>query len=336
MIYPKFINKGDTIAVPAPSDGAYCDVNIKRYQSAKAKLEEQGFHIELSKNIFKSDKGRSAEALVRAEEFNGMAEDDSKAILCAAGGEFLVEILPHVDFEKIVQNPKWVVGFSDPTGLLLPITTKYDIATMYANNFGGFGAEEWHSSLQDNLTMLQGDLISQNSYDLYEDERIEKVTGLEGYNLTNKVEWKTLDNKEVTMHGRILAGCLDIIAELAGTPYDGVASFNERYKEDGVIWCFDNCELSQEELIRTLWKFNELGYFKYAKGIIFGRNGVFQSYVYETMEETIKDSVVAKLDIPIVYDADISHKGPTMTIINGAMATVHCKKGKGNIQFELV
>lgn len=335
MIYPKFIKSGDTIGVPAPSDGAYCEEYVARYKNAKLNLEKRGYKVQLSNNIFHSEKGRSSDAISRAEEMNEMFENNTNAIICAAGGEFLVETLPYIDFNKLVQNPKWVVGFSDPTGILFPLTTKYDIATMYGNNLKTFGAQNLHKSLEENLEILQGNLITQNSYELYENERAEKITGLEGYNLTEKVYWKTIDGKEAIIKGRIIGGCLDIITELAGTKYDGIKEFNEKYKEDGIIWYFDNCELSKETLMRTLWKLNEMEYFKYTKGIIFGRNGQEVSYNYETMEEALKDSVLSKLNVPIIYDADISHKGPSMTIINGAIATVCCKDGKGSIKFEL-
>ena len=205
MIYPKFIKQGDTIGVPAPSDGAYCEEYVTRYKNAKLNLEKRGYEVLLSKNIFHSEKGRSSDAISRAEEMNGMFENDTDAIICAAGGEFLVEILPYINFEKAVQNPKWVQGFSDPTGLLFPLTTKYDIATIYSNNFKSFGAEEYHKSLEENLEILSGNIITQNSYDLFENERAERITGLEGYNLTDKVYWKTIDNKEVTIQGRIIA-----------------------------------------------------------------------------------------------------------------------------------
>lgn len=335
MIYPKFLKENDLISVPAPSNGANCEQDINRYKNAKLKLEELGYKIKLSKNIFNSKMARSADAKTRAEELNEMIEDESSLILCAAGGEFLVEILPYVKFEKILNNPKWIEGFSDPTGILFPLTTKYDIATIYGSNFKSFGMQEYHKSLNDNLEILKGNLIEQESFDLYEDERAEKITGLEGYNLTNKVEWKTINNEEVNITGRIIAGCLDIIMELAGTKYDGVKEFNERYKQDGIIWCFDNCELSKEELILSLWKLNELEYFKYTKAIIFGRNGRDVSGLDYDMEHTIKDSVISKLNIPIIYDADISHKGPSMIIINGSIVTVQAKNGKGKIKFEL-
>ena len=64
--------------------------------------------------------------------------------------------------------------------------------------------------------------------------------------------------------------------------------------------------LSKEALIRELWKLNEMEYFKYTKCVIFGRNGEEKSYIYESMEDCLKDSVLNKLNIPIIYDADIS------------------------------
>ncbi|MBP3597330.1 MAG: LD-carboxypeptidase [Clostridia bacterium] len=336
MIYPNFIQKGSKIGVPAPSDGAYDEVIKNRYKNAKKNLENLGFNIIESKNIYNSQKARSADAKIRAEELNQMFDDENiDFILCAAGGEFLVEILPYINFEKIVEHPKFVQGFSDPTGILFPLTTKYDIATIYSNNYKSFGVEKLDESLNNDLEILTGNIIEQKNFNKYEEERCERVTGLEGYNLTEDVVWKVLDNNSVKIKGRIIGGCFDIISELAGTKYDGMPYFNEKYKEDGIIWYFDNCELSKEELIRTLWKFNELGYFKYTRGIVFGRNGAEISNIGYTMEDALNDSVISKLNIPIIYDADISHKGPTMTIINGAVAEIEVNNGKSNIKLEL-
>ena len=336
MIYPKFLTKGNTIGVPAPSDGAYDELHINKQKNAKLKMEQLGYKIIQSKNIYTSKMARSATAKERAEELNSMFEDKNiDFIICAAGGEFLVECLPYVDFTAIKNNPKFVQGFSDPTGLLFQITTRFDIATIYGMNFGDYGIENYSRDITDNLQIITGNLIEQENYEMFENERKEKVTGLEGYNYTDKVEWKTLDNKPVSLNGRIIGGCLDLITELSGTKYDGVTSFVEKYKNDGIIWYFDNCDLSKEELIRTLWKFNELEYFKYCKGIIFGRCGNDNTYLGYTMEQALKDSVISELNIPIIYDADISHKGPSMTIINGAIATINFESGKGNIKFEL-
>ena len=336
MIYPNFIKQNGTIGVPAPSAGAWGIQNKNKRLNAKKNLEELGYKLILSNNLLECIKGRSAPAKIRADEINEMFKNkDIELILCATGGDFLVEILPYVDFNLLKYNPKLVAGFSDPTGLLYTITTKYDIATIYGHNFSSFGEETWYKDHEDFLEIIKGNIVNQTSYELYEEERAEKVTGLEGYNLTEKVYWKTLDEKQAHLKGRIIGGCFDIISELAGTKYDGINEFNEKYKDDGIIWYFDNCEISMEETIRILWKMNELRFFKYTKGIIFGRFGVESTCYDYDVKSCLEDSVISKLNIPIIYDADISHKAPCMTIINGAIAEINVDNGKANISFEL-
>ena len=336
MIYPKFLKENDCIGVPATSAGADTIQRQSKMLNAERKLEQLKYRLKVSENLLKCKNGRSAGAKERAEELNNMFQDnDINMILTATGGEFLVEILPYVKFDLIKNNPKIVAGFSDSTGILYPITTKYDIATIYGQNFSSFGSNEWHKCQNDFWNIVTGKENELRSYELFEEEYTETVTGLEGYNLTGKVEWKTLDDKPVHLSGRMIGGCLDVITHLAGTKYDGINEFNERYKDDGIIWFFDNCELSMEETIRTLWKLNELEYFKYTKGIIFGRFGVNTTYFEYNVKTCLQDSVLNSLNIPIIYDTDITHRSPCMPIINGAMASVDVEDGKGKIRFEL-
>lgn len=336
MIYPKFLKKGDTIGVPAPSDGAYDEFKIKRYENGVQNFKNLGYNLNVSKNINYSIFARSSDTLTRANEINEMFKNGNiDLILCASGGEFLVEILPYIDFELLKNNPKYVCGFSDPTGLLFPITTKYDIATIYGKNFSAFGVNQYHQSEKDFLEIIEGNLITQTSYELYEDERIKTLNPYESYNLNAKTNIKTINCNELNVTGRIIGGCFDLISELAGTKYDGISEFNQKYQNDGVIWYFDNCEESLENVIRHLWKFNELGYFKYTKAIIFGRFGTIKSNLDLTIDEALKQSIISKLNVPIIYDANVSHKGPCLNIINGAIATINFKNKKGTIKFEL-
>ncbi len=336
MIYPKFLKDKDKIGVPAPSAGSCDDTKNNRYKSAIKYFCDNGYELELSKNLYNDIKGRSADKKIRGEEINEMFKStDINFILCAAGGEFLVECLPYVDFELIKNNPKFVAGFSDPTGILYPLTTKYDIATIYGNNFSSFGRSRFDKSHYDFLDLIKGNKFDFESYPLYEEEKLETVTGLEPYNLTEKVEWKTLDDKDIKIKGRIIGGCFDLISELMGTKYDGFKEFKEKYKDDGIIWFFDNCEQSFEETIRILWRMNEAGYFEYCKGIIFGRFGNTNSYLGYDTKTCLQDSVLADLNIPVIYDADISHKAETMPILIGSIASVECKNRKGTIKFKM-
>ncbi len=336
MKYPKFINKGDVIGIIAPSAGAYSEQKKNKFKNAKKNLEEKGFKVEVSNYLYNDEKGRSTTKFNRAKEINDISKNNNiDLILSATGGDFCMETLPYINFEDLSNCNKFVAGFSDPTCILFPLTTKYDVATIYGQNFSPFGMGKLHKSQEDFLNIITGKKLEEESYESYEDGYQETVTGLEYYNLEKKVLWKTLDDKDVLVKGRIIGGCLDIINELSGTKYDGTNDFIEKYKEDGIIWYFDNCELSCDETIRVLWKLNELGYFKYTKAIIFGRFGSEQSFYGYTTKTCLEDSVLSELNIPIIYDADITHKSPCLTIINGSIATISVKNNKGKIKFEL-
>ncbi len=195
--------------------------------------------------------------------------------------------------------------------------------------------DHWHESLENNWDILEGNILEQNSFDYYESMGKEEITGLEEYHLDTPVYWKNLNDEEkIEMKGRMIGGCIDIITELFGTRFDKTKEFIKKYKDDGIIWYFDNCELSMEDLVRTLWKFKDNGWFQYSKGIIFGRSACCVSNSGLTLKSAVK-RVMKDTNIPIILDADFGHVPPRMTIINGAYATITSKDGKGTIRFEL-
>lgn len=336
MLYPKFINKNDTIGITAPSDGITTKEKLYRLDNAIKNLNNQGFKIKETPNVRTSTNGKSTNSLKQAQELLDLYLDDSiSAIICATGGEFLCEILPFIDFNTIKKHPKWIQGYSDPTNILYTITTMLDIATIYGDNIGSFGMNPWHQSLDNNLKILQGNLIKQQSFDKYEQNYQNYLVGDEPYNLTEPVYWKNLNNiNSINVTGRIIGGCIDCLNDLFGTRFDTTTAFIEKYKNDGIIWYFDNCEFSSEQLIRTINKFKDNGWFKYTKCIIFGRSATERSNYNISFEEALKHSL-NDLNIPIITGADIGHVPPRMTIINGSIATITSTNGKGTITFEL-
>lgn len=335
MFYPKFLKNGSTIGVCAPSDGVFLKKDINKFNNAIKKINNININVKETEHTRNSIKGKSADSKIQAKELECLFLDkDVEAIICLSGGDFLLEILPYINFDIIKENPKWLQGYSDPTSLLYILTTKYDIATLYANNFKAFGMNNWHKSFLDNIEILKGNIIKQESFLKYEKNPKEIVTGLEEYNLDTKVKWENINRDEVNIKGRIIGGCIDILSELFGTKYDNTLNFITKYSKDGTIWYFDNCELSIEMLIRVLWKFKENGWFNYCKGIVFGRSANENSYYDITFREAILRSL-GDLNIPLIINADIGHIPPRMTIINGALCNIKSKNGKGSISFEL-
>lgn len=326
MIYPNFLKENDTIGITALSAGV--GHKIEDYEKSINKLKENGFDIYETENV-RVDGFVSSSDIERAKQFNQLIlNKDINMILCATGGDFLIEVLPYIDWKNIENNPKFIMGYSDPTSLLYVITTSLDIATLYGNNAGSFDQNDLHESLKNSIEIIKGNLVEQNSFDLYEREKLEEI---HSYNLTEKVFWENFNCNEIEISGRIIGGCLDCIRNIIGTKYDNTSNFIEKYKEDGIIWYFDIFNISSEDLTGLLFQMKEKGYFNNTKGIIFGRVAYPNENVV-TYQEAIQRIIK---NIPVVFNADIGHVAPKMTIINGAIAKIKSKDGKGSIKFEL-
>ena len=125
-------------------------------------------------------------------------DENVSLILAVSGGEFLMDMLPYLDIEAIKKsNPKWVQGYSDISLLNFYLTTNFNIATSTSVNAKSFGMNPWHKSLCDNIEILKGNEVIQESFDMYQGEWAEDIPGYEdaGFNLTTKVEYKNLYGK---------------------------------------------------------------------------------------------------------------------------------------------
>ena len=127
---------------------------------------------------------------------------------------------------------------------------------------------------------------------------------------------------------------MDSLSDIFGTRFDKTLSFIEKYKEEGIIWYFDVCELTSEALIHALWKFREAGWFKYTKCILFSRIIKEESFYGISFSEAIRE-ILGEEDIQIAIDCDFGHVSPRMTMINGSIANIKIENGKGEISFEL-
>ena len=183
----------------------------------------------------------------------------------------------------------------------------------FLNNAGSFDQFKLHDSLEYNIELLKGNIKKQEKYKLYE-----SIRGVNQYNLTEPVFYKNI-NGDVNKTGRIIGGCLDVLTNIVGTKYDYTKDFIERYKNDGIIWYFDIFSLTTEDLYNKLYQFKYAGYFEFTKCIIIGRVLFKNSFTDTSYEKVIKKVLP---DIKIVYDFDIGHVPPKMTIINGSLVKV--------------
>ena len=219
MIYPSFLGKNGTIGISAPSAGV--GRKLEDFDRSLATLRRKGYRIVETASVRINDmRGGSAEE--RAEELVSLFKnDDVDFVMAAAGGDFLFEILPYTDFRTMKKHPKWLMGASDPTGILFPYTTKYDVATIYGCNAGSYDVSPLPKFLKDNLKIISGDLPVQTSYKKYM-----KTPGF----LAEKIEYDTPVKWQGTVdslhtQGRCIGGCIDVLKDLIGTRFDGAKDF---------------------------------------------------------------------------------------------------------------
>ena len=149
MIRPNKIKIGDTIGVVAPSN-PIIDDNVQEIEEAKKIIEELGFKVKFSKNLFSNMNSYSASAREKAEDINEMFNDkDVKMIWCAKGGENSNSTFEYLDYEMIKHNPKIICGYSDITSLTNMITEKTDLVTFSGTNFKTIATDETDYSLKE-------------------------------------------------------------------------------------------------------------------------------------------------------------------------------------------
>jgi muramoyltetrapeptide carboxypeptidase LdcA involved in peptidoglycan recycling len=334
MKIPKFLHKNDTISLCAPSFGILISPYKERYESALKLFTDKGYKLIETKSTRLFDHAQSAPAKIRAQEFMECYLDDNiDFIISVAGGERMMEILPYLDFNLIRQaKPKFFMGFSDNTVLTFALTTLCDIATIYGVCMPSFGMRPWDDSISDAYEVITGTKTIQHSYPFYEAEGKEQVVGqeLSGYNLTAPVKWETNTNQDITVSGILLGGCLDVLSILVGTKFDQVKEFALK-QDEGILWYLEACDLHSLATLRALWQMKYADWFVNVKGFIIGRP-LNTDVIFDVSQKDAVLSVLEDLGVPIIFDADIGHVPPMMTMINGVYATVSVVDEKGTIE----
>lgn len=332
MIQYPFLQKGATIGVTAPSSGVNSALHNMFKQSCES-MERKGYTVVCGETVWTQEKAKSSSANKRANEFMEMMQDENINIIIPPwGGELLIEILEEIDFEKI--NKKWVLGYSDTSVLLLAITLKTGIATAHGTNFvdvRGEYSDHTTAMWQSVLSTEVGDSIAQYSSEKYQAKWQHNNPSPCVFHLTEDTNWKTILNGNVSITGRLLGGCIDVIRHLIGTPFGNVQEFRKKHcNNDPFIWYFENCELTTTDLRRSLVQMKLAGWFENCSGILFGRSAANHP-VNEYTAEDVYTELANELQIPIIYDVDCGHRPPQITFINGAFAEVEVEDGKGVI-----
>lgn len=303
-------------------------------------IRSRGFDVVEGDCLRGQYKDASAPREQRAKELIGLLLDPSvAAIFPPWGGELASELLESIDFEALRSvEPKWLLGYSDLTTLQFPLTLISGWATAHGSNLMDLAPAQTDPLTSSVLQVLSADFaepLAQQSSTLFQRTWIDYAKSVAApLNLTEPVEWKRLDGSEeaIAFEGRIIGGCLDTIAWLAGSKYGDIPKFIRESGAAGTILYFENAEMSPPVLVRALLSLRRQHWFAGLAGLLIGRSAgpVPESADSLSYTDALR-AVLEDLPCPVVFDVDIGHQPPQFTIINGAVAKVEFQNGRGSL-----
>ncbi len=359
MRYPDFLQKNGTIAFAAPSFGCAIEPYRSGFLNAQKRWREQGYQLQLGPNCYADDGVgiSSTPAKCGKELTECYCDKNNDCLISCGGGELMCEILDYVDFDRIREAPpKWYLGYSDNTNFTFLLTTLCDTASVYGPCAAAFGMEPLHPSLKDAMALLQGEKLIMQGYDRWERESLkDEEHPLAPYHLTEtsvikyllpdgRTNVKSLQKEDaagetapgITFSGRLLGGCMDCLVNLLGTKYDRVTAFTERYREDGIVWFLEACDLNLMSIRRAMWQMEHAGWFRHCKGFLIGRPRIgmdaeeFGIDHYQAVCE-----MLYAYHVPVLMDLDIGHLPPMMPLVCGSMARVTSDGTDYRVEMEL-
>jgi muramoyltetrapeptide carboxypeptidase len=287
---PPALRKGDLIGVVAPA-GA---VKTEDLGNGVRRLEEMGFRVALGRSLYRSARYLAGRDEERAADLAEMfANPEVKAVVAARGGYGTSRIIPLLDAKALARSPKIFVGSSDLTLLLHFLRSACRLVTfhgpMVSPNFGKYSSPTTNGE----FVRILGATTPPGPID---------VTGV-----------KVL--KGGSGEGILTGGCLSLVCQTIGTPY-------EIQTEDAILFLEDINE-PPYRIDRMLTYLKHVGKFDGVRAVVFGLMPDCHPSPQElyTLEDVIRD-ILADLPCPILYDFPSGHGGTNVTLPFGVRAAV--------------
>jgi muramoyltetrapeptide carboxypeptidase len=127
ILQPPYLRKGDKVAITCPAKKLPIPMT-----DALNLLTGWGLEVVLGNTVTASFNQFAGDDELRAADMQRFINDDSiKAIFAARGGYGTIRMVDKVDFSPLINNPKWLVGFSDITLLHAHIISNYNLPCIH-------------------------------------------------------------------------------------------------------------------------------------------------------------------------------------------------------------
>lgn len=307
IIRPKVLSKGDTVGVIA-SGTAVPDPD--RILEAQRILNYFNLKMKLGKYVNQGSGYKTRSVKERLANLHEMFSDpEVKAIFELRGGYGSIQLLDHVNYDLIKQNPKIFFGFSDITALHLAIHKYTGLVTFHGpvllSPFKGYTVEYFQKAIF--ATAPLGALTNST------DEQDVKP----------KHPLRTITSGKA--QGELIGGNLSLVASLMGTPYE--------INTKGKILFLEETGEQPYRIDRMLTQLHLAGKLSQAAGIIIGECNDCNStgYTWDYSLGEVLDSILGDLNIPVLYGLTIGHTSEQLTLPIGVTAQLDADSGIVNV-----
>ena len=316
---PPPIEAGSAVAVVSPSFGAVGRWPHRVKQATKY-LESLGLWVKVMPNAERQDGWVSASGAERADDLHrAFADDEVSVVVASIGGNHSNQLLPHLDFDLIRENPKWLQGYSDITVLHWALLQHAGMATMHGPRSRLEMAEypevfaytdRWLRAawFREQPLFFEAARVWTEEFldfDMQADlSRARRLQPSEG--------WVTV--REGEGEGPLIGGCLETICwHLKGS--------SEWLDLQGSILFFETSEEvpTPEHVDAYLTDLENLGVFDSISGLVVGRPRGYS----EDERKALWDIVAQRTEgsgVPVLANLDIGHTDPMLTLPLGVEA----------------
>ncbi|MCF7798848.1 LD-carboxypeptidase [Candidatus Woesearchaeota archaeon] len=330
MKKPSKLKKGDLIAVVALSWGGHdhfphiVDLGIRRLE------DEFGFKVKRGNTLSLTDAELHASPEKRAEDLHNQFLDPAvKGIISIIGGSDGVRVLPHLNKDIFIKNPKFFMGYSD-TSVFNIFLNQLGLVTFNGPSvMAGFA--ESHSLESDFIEHVDSFLFGEwetFSYVPFKRYVNNYLSWADPENLTKKntgyidnVEKFNFVQGDGIVQGTLFGGCIEVLEFLKGTTFWPDANFwNDK------ILFFETSEDVPSPKYIEYWlrNYGIQGVFDKINGLMFGRPKGFSDDEKIELKETILKVLKEfnKADLPLIINVDFGHTDPQIILPLGALAEI--------------
>lgn len=302
-IKPPALRAGDTVGIIAPAS----PFKREDFEAGCEALRRMGYEPVYSDSIFEKDLYFAGKVERRVCELHEMfSRADVKAILCARGGYGANYLLPHLNLHTLSTNPKIFVGYSDVTSLLTYISDAAGMVVfhgpMVTKDFAradGIDPASWQAAVQ----------------------------GRTNWTLNLDAESGVKSLASGSAEGTLYGGCLSMLAESLGTPYE--------IKTENTILFIEDLAAKPYQIDRMLMHLKLAGKLSRVRGIIFGEMlDCVQAPNQGFALEDVVMRVVGDLNIPVAYGLRSGHVSrENITLPMGIRTSLQVRTSDVTIEF---